>query len=135
MNNVTLIGRMVRDPEIRTNNDMTVARFSVAVNRDFKNKDGKYDADFINCIAFKNTAEFVEKYFSKGMRIGLIGRIQTGSYTNKDGYKIYTTDVVCDKVEFIENKGDSKPEVKEQPKQDDGFVDVPAGIEDELPFT
>jgi single-strand DNA-binding protein len=126
---------MVRDPEIRTNNDMTVARFSVAVNRDFKNKDGKYDADFINCIAFKNTAEFVEKYFSKGMRIGLIGRIQTGSYTNKDGQKVYTTDMVVEKTEFVENKGESKPEVKTESANDNGFVNAPAGIEDaELPF-
>lgn len=134
MNNVTLTGRLTKDVEVRTNNDSTIARFSVAVNRDYKNKDGKYDADFINCIAFGKTAEFLEKYFSKGMRIGLIGRIQTGSYNNKDGNKVYTTDVVAEKVEFVENKSDSKPEVKEQPKQEDNFVNVPADIEDELPF-
>ena len=134
MNNVQLVGRLTKDVDVRTNNDSTVARFTVAVNRDYKNKDGKYDADFINCIAFKNTAEFVEKYFSKGMRIGLVGRIQTGSYTNKDGNKVYTTDVVCDKVEFCESKGESKPEVKEQPKQEDNFGNVSADIDDLLPF-
>ena len=134
MNNVQLVGRLAKDVDVRTNNDSTVARFTVAVNRDYKNKDGKYEADFINCIAFKNTAEFVEKYFSKGMRIGLIGRIQTGSYTNKDGNKVYTTDVVADKVEFVESKGDFKPEVKEQPKQVNSFESIPDGIDEELPF-
>lgn len=136
MNIVTLVGRMTRDPEIRINNDSTVARFTVAVNREFKNKDGKYDADFINCVAFSKQAEFVEKYFSKGMRIGLVGRIQTGSYTNKDGQKVYTTDVVCEKVEFIDSKSESKSESKPEtkPSNDNGFMNVPAGIEDELPF-
>lgn len=125
---------MTKDTETRVNGESTVTRFSVAVNRDFKNKSGEYDADFINCVAFGRTAEFIDKYFSKGMRIGLIGRIQTGSYTNKDGQKVYTTDVVCEKAEFVESKGDQKPKAKEQPKQDDGFVDVPKGIDEELPF-
>lgn len=133
MNNVILVGRLTKDVEVRTNNDSTVARFSVAVNRDFKNKEGKYDADFINCIAFGRTAEFLEKYFSKGMKIGLVGRIQTGSYTNKDGNKVYTTDVVCEKVEFVESKGESKPEVKEDPRQDNGFTSASADL-DYLPF-
>lgn len=132
MNIVTLVGRMTKDPEIRTNNESTVARFSVAVNRDFKNKDGKYDADFINCVAFGKTAEFLEKYFSKGMRIGLVGRIQTGSYTNKDGQKIFTVDVICEKVEFIDSKSESKPEAKAEPSN--GFTNATPADEDFLPF-
>lgn len=132
MNVVSIVGRMTKDPETRVSNDLTIARFSVAVNRDFKGKDGKTEADFLNCIAFGKTAEFVEKYFSKGMRIGLNGRIQTGSYTNKDGQKVYTTDIVAEKVEFVENKSAAP---KEESKNDDnGFKNLPEGIDSELPF-
>ena len=105
MNKVQLVGRLTRDPEIRYSqgeNATATARFSVAVNRRFKNAEGNYDADFINCVAFGKSAEFVEKYFKKGMAIGLTGRIQTGSYTNKDGQKVYTTDVVVEETEFVE---------------------------------
>ena len=108
MNKVQLVGRLTRDPEIRYSqgeNATATARFSVAVNRRFKNAEGNYDADFINCVAFGKSAEFVEKYFKKGMAIGLTGRIQTGSYTNKDGQKVYTTDVVVEETEFVESKG------------------------------
>lgn len=134
MNNVILVGRLTKNVEVRTNNDSTVARFSVAVNRDLKNKEGKYDADFLNCVAFGKTAEFLEKYFSKGMRIGLVGRIQTGSYTNKDGQKVYSVDIVCEKVEFVENKGESKPEVKTESANNNGFTNATAADEDFLPF-
>lgn len=131
MNNVQIIGRLSKDPELRVG-DSTIARFGVAVNRKFKNKEGKYDADFINCIAFGKTAEFVEKYFSKGMKIGIIGRIQTGSYTNKDGNKVYTTDIIAEEIEFIESKN-QQPKQEEQ-NEIDGFVNVPDNIDDELPF-
>lgn len=107
MNKVIIIGRFTRDPEIKYTtgeNATATARFSLAVNRRFKNKEGNYDADFINCVAFGKTAEFIEKYFTKGMAIGITGRIQTGSYTNKEGQKVYTTDVVVEETEFVESK-------------------------------
>lgn len=107
MNKVIVVGRLTRDPEIKytTGESATaIARFSLAVNRKFKNAEGEYEADFINCIAFGKTAEFVEKYFNKGMAMGIAGRIQTGSYTNKDGQKVYTTDVVVEETEFVESK-------------------------------
>ena len=107
MNKVVIIGRFTRDPEIKYTtgeNATATARFSLAVNRRFKNKEGNYDADFINCVAFGKTAEFIEKYFTKGMAIGITGRIQTGSYTNKEGQKVYTTDVVVEETEFVESK-------------------------------
>ena len=110
MNKVIIIGRFTRDPEIKYTtgeNATATARFSLAVNRRFKNKEGNYDADFINCVAFGKTAEFIEKYFSKGMAIGITGRIQTGSYTNKEGQKVYTTDVVVEETEFVESKNKS----------------------------
>lgn len=141
MNKVILIGRLTRDPEIRTGNT-TVASFSVAVNRRFKNKDGQYEADFPSIKAFGKTAEFVEKWFKKGSQIGIVGRIQTGSYTNRDGQKVYTTDVICEEVEFVESKGASgsqqtaqaTPPTAEQTKTDD-FMSIPDGIDnDELPF-
>ena len=104
MNNVSLVGRLVRDPEVRyTPSQVAVARFTVAVDRPFS-KDGEQGADFISCVAFGKTAEFMERFFTKGRPIGLTGRIQTGSYTNKDGAKVYTTDVVADRVEFVGNK-------------------------------
>ena len=112
---------MTKDTETRVNGESTVTRFSVAVNRDFKNKSGEYDADFINCVAFGRTAEFIDKYFSKGMRIGLIGRIQTGSYTNKDGQKVYTTDVVCDRVQLLESRNHSQG----QTSSDGGYAPEP----------
>jgi len=134
MNNVCLVGRLTRDPETRiTPNGLVVTRFSVAVDRRFK-RDGEQTADFINCVSFGKTAEFVEKYFGKGQRIGLTGRIQTGSYTNKEGKKVYTTDIVAEDVEFVESKrqdSDSKPTESDI---GDGFMNVPDGIDEELPF-
>ena len=148
MNKVQLVGRLTRDPEIRYSqgeNATATARFSVAVNRRFKNSEGNYDADFINCVAFGKSAEFVEKYFKKGMAIGLTGRIQTGSYTNKDGQKVYTTEVVADEIEFAESKNSSSSDMggnggfapqaaPAAAPANDGFMNIPDGIDEELPF-
>lgn len=142
MNKVNLVGRLTRDPEVRYTqgeNASAIARFSVAVNRRFKNNEGKYDADFINCVAFSKTAEFIEKYFKKGMAIGISGRIQTGNYTNKDGVKVYTTDVVVEEAEFVESKnsaanGGSNNTPDNTNTSSDGFMNIPDGIDEDLPF-
>lgn len=143
MNKVQLVGRLTRDPEIRYSqgeNATATARFSVAVNRRFKNSEGNYDADFINCVAFGKSAEFVEKYFKKGMAIGLTGRIQTGSYTNKDGQRVYTTDVVVEETEFVESKGASNTDNSNSSRStpsvsnNSDFVNIPDGVDEELPF-
>lgn len=110
MNKACIVGRLTKDVELRysTGEKATAfAKFTVAVNRKFKNKEGNYDADFINCSAIGSTAEFVGKYFSKGMAIGLTGEIRTGSYTNKEGVKIYTTEVLANEVEFVEKKNNA----------------------------
>jgi len=143
MNKVELVGRLTRDPEVRYTqgeNASAIARFSVAVNRRFKNNEGNYEADFINCVAFGKSAEFIEKYFKKGMAIGISGRIQTGNYTNKDGVKVYTTDVVVEEAEFVESKnggGASAPsnaQASNNAPSADGFMNIPDGIDEELPF-
>ena len=140
MNNVQLVGSFTRDPEIRYANSGTcIARFTLAVDRGFKSEGGP-DADFISCAAFGKTAEFIEKYFFKGQRIGLIGRIQTGNYTKEDGTKVYTTDVVAERVEFVESKGSSSVgsqqagSTHEDSPGNDGFMNIPDGIDDELPL-
>lgn len=131
MNKVILSGRLTRDPEVRyANSGTSTARLSIACDRKFKNE-GQPTADFISCVAFGKTAEFIEKYFTKGAGIEIEGRIQTGSY-DKDGTKVYTTDVVIENVEFP--KGSSKAESKEDKPAADDFVNVPDGLEDELPF-
>lgn len=137
MNKVIIIGRFTRDPEIKYTtgeNATATARFSLAVNRRFKNKEGNYDADFINCVAFGKTAEFIEKYFTKGMAIGITGRIQTGSYTNKEGQKIYTTDVVVEETEFVEskNKGTSDNVPNNNANSNSDFEETVS--DDEMPF-
>ena len=137
MNKVIIIGRFTRDPEIKYStgeNATATARFSLAVNRRFKNKEGNYDADFINCVAFGKTAEFIEKYFTKGMAIGITGHIQTGSYTNKEGQKVYTTDVVVEETEFVEskNKGASDNVPNNNANSNSDFEEVIS--EDEMPF-
>ena len=142
MNKVIIIGRFTRDPEIKYStgeNATATARFSLAVNRRFKNKEGNYDADFINCVAFGKTAEFIEKYFTKGMAIGITGRIQTGSYTNKEGQKVYTTDVVVEEQEFAESKNSSSAgggQTSQSQPAPGGmdFMSIPDGIDEELPF-
>ena len=134
MNSVQLIGRLTRDPEVRyTDGGGSIARFSLAVDRRFKQENGA-DVDFINIVSFGKTAEFIEKYFHKGMKIALNGRIQTGSYTDKDGKKVYTTDIVAENVEFCESKGTSSNNDAPAPASDGDFMSVPDGIEDELPF-
>lgn len=139
MNKVILLGRLTRDPEVRRSqgdNPMAVARYTLAVDRRFK-RDGEESADFIGCVAFGKQGEFAEKYLHKGTKIVLTGRIQTGSYTNKDGVKVYTTDVVAEDQEFAESKSVSQQNAEgtgaETPKAgNDGFMDVSG--EDELPF-
>jgi len=135
MNKVILIGRLTRDPEVRSaGENVTVARFPLAVDRRFK-KDGEQGADFPNIVAFGKTAEFIEKYIGKGVKIALEGRIQTGSYTDKNGVKRYTTDIIADNVEFAESKH-SGAATEEVPPSDDGgeWLAIPEGIENELPF-
>ena len=142
MNSVQLVGRLTREPDVRyTDGGSTVARFTVAVDRRFK-REGEDSADFVSCVAWGKTAEFLEKYFRKGQRIGLNGRIKTGFYTNQEGTKVYTTDVVAENVEFVESKGatagngDSGSDVAQNSGVDkDGFMHIPDGVEDEgLPF-
>lgn len=115
MNKVILVGRLTKDPEVRQAGETSVARFTIAVDRRFK-KEGEQAADFPSIVAFGKTAEFTEKYFKKGMKVAIEGRLQTGSYTNKDGVKIYTTDVIAEAVEFAESKKTS--EEKEEKKSD-----------------
>ena len=140
MNNVQLVGRLTRDPEVRyLDNGSTVTRFTLAVDRRIK-KEGGENADFISCVAFGKTAEFLEKWFFKGQRLGLTGRIQTGSYTNQEGKKVYTTDVVVDTAEFVERRSGSSKQGDRQAQSQgkdigDGFMDIPDDVEDEeLPF-
>lgn len=136
MNKVILIGRLTRDPEVRYtqgNEPMCIARYSLAVERRFK-REGEQDADFINCVAFGRNGEFAEKYLHKGMKIAATGRIQTGSYTNKDNQKVYTTDVVVEEHEFCESKGNSDVQNTAPATDHDGFMNIPDGLEDELPF-
>lgn len=135
MNKVELTGRLARDPEIRyTNGGSSVASFTVAVDRRFK-RDGEQSADFIPCTAFGKTGEFVEKYFTKGSGIELSGRIQTGSYTNRDGKKVYTTDVIVEEVGFTQGGKSGNPEGNSHTKADsDDFMQIPDSIDDEVPF-
>lgn len=137
MNSVQLVGRFTRDPEVRyTDGGSTIARFSLAVDRRYKSENGP-TADFPNCVAFGRTAEFIEKYFRKGMRMGCQGRIQTGSYTNNDGQKVYTTDVVVESCEFVEAKASQQSEENNdgfRPADENGFMNIPADIDEELPF-
>ena len=147
MNKVILMGRLTRDPEIRYSqgdNALAVARYTLAVDRRFNRNNDENTADFIGCVAFGRAAEFAEKYFHKGIKIAVTGRIQTGSYTNKDGVRVYTTDVVVEEQEFAESKNsasaggggynadNSRPEPA---AAGDGFMNIPDGIDEELPFS
>ena len=136
MNKVILIGRVVRDADIRYSqgaNTTCVARYTLAVPRKFK-QEGQPNADFINCIAFGKLGEFAEKYLHKGVKIAVVGRIQTGSYTNKDGQKVYTTDVVVEEQEFCESKSQSNSQPQPTPSNDNSWMNIPDGVEDSLPF-
>ena len=149
MNKVILMGRLTRDPDVRYSqgeNASAFARYTLAVDRRFR-RDGEATADFISCVSFGRTAEFAEKYFRQGMRVLVSGRIQTGSYTNRDGQKVYTTDIVVDDQEFADSKnasggneggyGNSYQQSRPAPSSaiGDGFMNIPDGVEDEgLPF-
>ena len=130
MNKVIMMGRLTRDPDIRyTPDNMAIARFALAVDRRFKTE-GQKEADFFNCTAFAKTAEFCEKYLSKGSKVLLIGRLQNDTYTNRDGQKVYSVQILVEELEF----GESKSETEKQ-KQADDFVTVPDDVtEEELPF-
>lgn len=153
MNKVILMGRLTRDPEVRYSSgdsSMAIARYTLAVDRRFRrNGDGEQTADFIGCVAFGKSAEFAERYFRQGLKIVVTGRIQTGSYTNKDGQKVYTTDVVVEDQEFAESKAasmsngggggyESSAPAPARPAPSaasgDGFMNIPDGIDEELPF-
>ena len=145
MNKVILMGRLTRDPEVRYSqgeNAMAVARYTLAVDRRFNRNNDDQTADFISCVAFGRSGEFAEKYLHKGTKIAITGRIQTGSYTNKDGQTVYTTEVVVEDQEFAESKnsnsgsdggyaGTNRPAPS---GAGDGFMNIPDGIEEELPF-
>lgn len=143
------IGRLCGDPEIRYTQDdkaTCIARYRLAVDRKGRKDGGQPEADFIPCVAFGKNGEFAEKYLKKGMKIAVVGRIQTGSYTNKDGSKVYTTDIVVEEHEFCESK---QPGTNTTPENSGntggnqqsvntfagGFMNIPDGIEEELPFT
>ena len=152
MNKVILMGRLTRDPEVRYSQSntgdgqMAIARYTLAVDRRF-NRNGDQSADFIGCVAFGRSAEFAEKYLKQGTKIAITGRIQTGSYTNKDGNKVYTTDVVVEEQEFAESKASSDSYAASHPRTSapeasmpnpgtaaEGFMNIPDGIDEELPF-
>ncbi len=142
MNKVILMGRLTRDPNVRytqansSQESMCVARYTLAIDRRGA-KDGQQSADFISCVAFGRAGEFAEKYFRQGMKVAVTGRIQTGSYTNRDGQKVYTTDVVIEEQEFAESKKASEQQEGNSGYTDagDGFMNIPDGIEEELPFS
>ena len=154
MNKVILMGRLTRDPNVRytqqnsSQESMCVARYTLAVDRRGA-RDGQQSADFISCVAFGKNGEFAEKYLKQGTKIAATGRIQTGSYTNRDGQKVYTTDVVIEEQEFAESKASSDSYAASHPQQNaapapsmpspgaasaDGFMNIPDGIDEELPF-
>lgn len=149
MNKVVLVGRLTRDPEVRYSQgekSTAICRYTLAVDRRFK-RENEQSADFIQCLVFGKSAEFAEKYFRQGLRISISGRIQTGSYTNKDGVKVYTTEVVVEEQEFAQSRNEQGPNNSGQnssgqsqnnyaggPSGDDGFINIPDGIEEELPF-
>ena len=147
MNKVILMGRLTRDPDVRYSageHGTSVARYTLAVDRRFSRRDGEATADFISCVAFGRSAEFAEKYFHQGLKVVVTGRIQTGSYTNRDGNKVYATDVVVEDQEFAESKaasqagGSSYASAPARPEPNaasgDGFMNIPDGIDEELPF-
>lgn len=146
MNRVILMGRLTRDPEVRYSqgeNATAVARYTLAVDRRFNRNNDEQTADFINCVAFGRSGEFAEKYLHKGTKIAITGRIQTGSYTNKDGVRVYTTDVVVEDQEFAESKNAAAANGGYVPAErndsaptaaGDGFMNIPDGIDEELPF-
>ena len=150
MNKVILMGRLTRDPDVRYSagdNSTAVARYTLAVDRRFSRREDNgngQNADFIGCVAFGKSAEFAEKYLHQGTKIVITGRIQTGSYVNRDGQKVYTTDVVVEDQEFAESKAADSGSRSENPQQqngrnaapvdESGFMNIPEGLDEELPF-
>lgn len=145
MNKVILMGRLTREPDVRWmqgQDQKATARFTLAVDRRGKQEENRQNADFISCVAFGRLAEFAEKYLTKGTKIVLVGRLATGSYTNRDGIRVYTTDVIADEIEFAESKataGSSQNGQKaaggQYQTENDGFMNIPEGIDEELHFT
>lgn len=145
MNKVILMGRLTRDPEVRytqrnsSQDAMAIARYKLAVDRRIR-REGENTADFIGCVVFGKDAEFAEKYFRQGLKVVITGRLQTGSYTNRDGLKVYTTDVIVEDQEFAESKAASEQSIEhgQNPSgsrlSEDGFMNVPDGIDDDIPF-
>lgn len=137
MNHVSLIGRLTKDPNVTYTQGaepMCIARYTMAVDRRGKKAEGQPTADFISCVAFRNNAEFAEKYLRQGTKIAVEGRIQTGNYKNKDGQTVYTTDVVIDSQEFCEGKKETQETAPSAPADKDGFMNIPDCIDSELPF-
>ncbi len=132
MNKVILMGRLTKDAEFKESGESKFAKYTLAVDRRFA-KDGEQSADFINIVVFGKGAEFAEKYLKKGTKVVVTGRIQTGSYTNKDGQKVYTTDVVAEEQEFAESKSNSAS-VPESKESDADFMDIPKDVADDMPF-
>lgn len=134
MNHFSGLGRIATDIDIKQANEKTkIARFNIAIPRNFKNKQtGKYDADFFGCVAFNRSATLLEKYFRKGSRIGISGRLQNNNYRDKDGNMIYKTEISIFEIDFAEDKQDAAP--SPAPKKDEGSMDIPNNIEEEMPF-
>ncbi len=141
MNKVILMGRLTRDAQTRYTEGaepMAISRFTLAVDRRTQRNQEGQSADFISCVAFGKTGQFFEKYGQQGTKFAIEGRIQTGSYTNREGQKVYTTDVVIETAEFAESKaaaGENQQRPQPVPDNGDGFMSIPDGIDDELPFT
>ena len=141
MNKAILVGRLTKDPELKTTaSGVSVCSFTIAINRRFRNAEGNYDADFINCVAWRQQADFLSRFFTKGRMVGVIGSIQTRNY-ERDGQRVYVTEVVADEISFVDSKsqGDSAPQSAPAPSNntnsfgaDDGFIPMPA--DDDLPF-
>ena len=137
MNKVILMGRLTRDPDVRysqTDSNMAIARFSLAVDRRFKKQGDTVTADFFNCTAFGKQGEFVEKYLKQGTKIVVTGRIQNDNYTNKEGQKVYSVQIMVEEIEFAENKAAGQGAQNNDSMPSDGFMNIPDGIENELPF-
>lgn len=141
MNKVILMGRLTRDPEVRYSQGaepMAIARYTLAVDRRGRRDSNEQNADFISCVAFGHAGEFAEKYLHQGTKIVVTGRIQTGSYTDREGRKVYTTEVVAEDQEFAESKnsqtGGNRQAPPESSAADDSFMNIPDGIEGQLPF-
>lgn len=133
MNKTIYTGRLTADPEVRYAKDLCVARYTLAVDRKYK-KEGEPSADFIRCVAFGKQGEFAEKYLKKGTKIAVSGRTQTGSYKDKDGKTVYTNDNVVEEHEFCESKQSNGKQSKKEESGMDGFMDIPEGMDDEMPF-